>query len=210
MSLHETAEKLPKMKKMFEAITALILEGADINTMKVSDITARAAIGKGTAYEYFKSKDELIVKAVLYELETLLQEVEDSIKACRSFRERYICILNWLEENFSGRNSITLFMNMYQGAYQISATLKAEMMNQTHGFECMLEHSRELLMEGIRDGELRDDLPLNMMCAVLVSSFSSLIIFLNQEMKQKAKIKEASIEQLKQLLTESLFATLGR
>ena len=49
-------ENLPeKEAKIYIAVGELIKEGRDINDMKVSEISNRAGIGKGTTYEYFQS-----------------------------------------------------------------------------------------------------------------------------------------------------------
>ena len=45
----------PKVKALYEAVEELIFENIDVKGIKVSDITERAGIGKGTAYEYFES-----------------------------------------------------------------------------------------------------------------------------------------------------------
>lgn len=42
-----------KVRLLYEAVLAMVTDGWDINRMKVSDITAQAGIGKGTAYEFF-------------------------------------------------------------------------------------------------------------------------------------------------------------
>lgn len=53
----ETREKLPaKVLQMYRAVLELMEEGADVTTLRVSTITERAGIGKGTAYEYFTSR----------------------------------------------------------------------------------------------------------------------------------------------------------
>lgn len=45
----ETENELkPKVRALYEAVLELLNENADISTMKVSDITSRAGIGKGT------------------------------------------------------------------------------------------------------------------------------------------------------------------
>lgn len=44
-----------KVLALYQAVIEFINEGCDINTLKVADITGRAGIGKGTAYEYFSS-----------------------------------------------------------------------------------------------------------------------------------------------------------
>ena len=46
----------PKVKAMYEAVLELFASGREFGTLKVSEITAKAGIGKGTAYEYFSTK----------------------------------------------------------------------------------------------------------------------------------------------------------
>ena len=55
-----------KVLALYRAVVDLINAGCDVSTVKVSDITGRAGIGKGTAYEYFSSKEEIISSAILY------------------------------------------------------------------------------------------------------------------------------------------------
>ena len=50
-------ETRPKVLALYRGVLELLDEGADVNTIKVSDITAKAGIGKGTAYDYFKSRE---------------------------------------------------------------------------------------------------------------------------------------------------------
>ena len=45
------SELAPKVKATYQAVILLLMEGADINNLTVSEITGRAGIGKGTAYE---------------------------------------------------------------------------------------------------------------------------------------------------------------
>ena len=61
-------EKLsPKVEALYKAVMELLLEGKEIRKMKVSEITEQAGIGKGTAYEYFESREELLVRALGYQ-----------------------------------------------------------------------------------------------------------------------------------------------
>lgn len=72
-----------KEKAIYIAIVELMQEGADLNRLTVSEITGRAGIGKGTAYEYFSDKEEMIAKALFYyasELCALLYQLIDKEK----------------------------------------------------------------------------------------------------------------------------------
>ena len=62
-------EYSPKEKAIYKAVLELFEEGADLNSLTVSEITAKAGIGKGTAYDYFSDKEEMIAKALFYNIE---------------------------------------------------------------------------------------------------------------------------------------------
>ena len=59
----------PKVISMYDAVGELISQGMDLNDITVLDITKKAGIGKGTAYDYFSSKEEIIAKALLYHIQ---------------------------------------------------------------------------------------------------------------------------------------------
>ena len=62
-------EYSPKEKAIYKAVLELFEEGADLNSLTVSEITTKAGIGKGTAYDYFSDKEEMIAKALFYNIE---------------------------------------------------------------------------------------------------------------------------------------------
>ena len=79
-------------------------EGVDISCLKVSDITARAGIGKGTAYEYFRSKDELVECALNYHF--MMRYSGTGSRATenqKTLREAAGKCVEWIEKNFGSR-----------------------------------------------------------------------------------------------------------
>lgn len=62
-----------KEQQIFQGVLRLIEQGVDLHTVKVQDIATAAGIGKGTLYEYFSSKDEIIMQTLSY---LFLQEIE--------------------------------------------------------------------------------------------------------------------------------------
>ncbi len=82
----ETENELkPKVRALYEAVLELLNENADISTMKVSDITSRAGIGKGTAYDS-KSKEEIIACAVMYDARRQGMETREKLRELPDFR----------------------------------------------------------------------------------------------------------------------------
>ena len=88
-----------KMRLMYEAVSELLEERKEIMSIKVSDITAKAGIGKGTAYEYFSSKEELIAHAFVYEYAIKIQKLSQSAFEPEHFRERCYRVMDWLKDN---------------------------------------------------------------------------------------------------------------
>ena len=93
-----------KVRLLYEAVLAMVTNGWDINRMKVSDITAQAGIGKGTAYEYFSSKEEIIANAVLYDVEMRLAHVLEITKGLQENLYRFLLI--WKRCSRSDRRSV--------------------------------------------------------------------------------------------------------
>ena len=64
-----TAAVSEKERAVFEAVFRLLGEGREFHELKVADIAAEAGIGKGTVYEYFPSKEDILPRAIVYRLE---------------------------------------------------------------------------------------------------------------------------------------------
>lgn len=111
-------EKNEKVIAMYQAVWELIDEGCDIHKVKVSDITSRAGIGKGTAYEYFKSKDELLTKAMQYDYQRYCRSLECRLKEQQSFEEAFYTCFSWLEENTSHRRFAMQFFKEHKGTLE--------------------------------------------------------------------------------------------
>ena len=101
-----------KVRLLYEAVLAMVTDGWDINRMKVSDITAQAGIGKGTAYEYFSSKEEIIANAVLYDVEMRLAHVLEITKGEGDFAGKFVQILTYMEEVFAKRQAFCLLVRI--------------------------------------------------------------------------------------------------
>lgn len=84
----------PKEILILESVIDMFLAGASFYNMKVADIAAKAGIGKGTVYEYFSSKEEIITKAVAYRIWRELENISREIAGAESFYQCSHIILN--------------------------------------------------------------------------------------------------------------------
>lgn len=89
----ETKELSPKVLAAYKAVIELFAEGADLNTLTVSEITARAGIGKGTVYDYFSNKEEILAGALYYEMNVACGELYERLKDKENLYEKIEQIL---------------------------------------------------------------------------------------------------------------------
>lgn len=73
---------------IFEGFKKIITDNSNIERIKVSDIAKAAGIGKGTIYEYFKSKDEIIARSIIYNFKIDIINTIDAIKEVCTFKEQ--------------------------------------------------------------------------------------------------------------------------
>lgn len=74
-----------KEQRIFEGVLALAEGGADLHLLTVQDIARAAGIGKGTVYEYFTSKEDILAGTILYCIEAELDGAERVMQAETSF-----------------------------------------------------------------------------------------------------------------------------
>lgn len=199
--LAEICPKSPKAVQLCRAVCELLGEGVDIKEMKVSEITEKAGIGKGTAYEYFKSKEEMIAYALLYGVMENLKEVTYRVESCQSFRDKYLTILDWLEEIFFSHGSIAILCQVVTDSFQISGDLKRAMGKDMNGPEYVYDSIEELVQGEREAGELPDQMPLDLQVSLVISGFASFWIYQN-------RVKEPLKREIKEFFYQSLMRNL--
>lgn len=112
MKACDKMEYPPKVTAMYEAVIELVNEGVDMNGLKVADITGKAGIGKGTAYEYFSSKEEIIEGALQYEAGQLFQALYEQQEKETAFEDKVRAILEWIGTDFKKSRTFTRLVAM--------------------------------------------------------------------------------------------------
>ena len=67
---------------LYAAALHLIEQGCDPKAMKVQQIAEAAGIGKGTVYEYFSSKNEILYGMTLYIFDDELHRLQTRLQGC--------------------------------------------------------------------------------------------------------------------------------
>ena len=68
-----------KERRIFEGVLSMAEGGADLYLITVQDIARAAGIGKGTVYEYFSSKEDILAGTILYCIENELDLAEQAL-----------------------------------------------------------------------------------------------------------------------------------
>lgn len=95
--MSESLEYSPKEVAAFDGLFHLAATGKPFSTIKVQDIATAAGIGKGTLYEYFSSKEEILACAVLYALNRAVDWLEHQLHEEISLYRTLETFLNLLE-----------------------------------------------------------------------------------------------------------------
>lgn len=125
MTLEQFFNPPPKARLMFQAVIDFIGEKADINSLKVQDITDRAGIGKGTAYEYFSSKEELLTLALFFDYGNKIGELKDLLDTKAHFPDKMYCILDWLHDNQSYHATFSHMMQISCGNQDLCQMIRS-------------------------------------------------------------------------------------
>jgi len=137
---------------MYKAVIEMVQEDYNINSIKVSEITKRAGIGKGTAYEYFSSKEEIIVKALLFDTYSHLKRIDGILKEKKEYRDKLYLLLEYLEVNLPHTNGIGSLMKMFAGTFEIKEDIKKEL-DKIHTSEaCPVTYIENIIDDFMRLG----------------------------------------------------------
>lgn len=90
---------------IFNGVIDLIKSGANVYSVTVSEIAKASGIGKGTIYDYFSTKEEVISKSILYNIEKEMEYAINRIESKSNFKDRYYEALKIIVENFENRFS---------------------------------------------------------------------------------------------------------
>lgn len=141
-----------KVLAIYEAVGRLIASGRDMEKLTVSDITREAGIGKGTAYEYFESKEEIMGAAICFQMHKSVTAINEKMAEATTLRELLDLIIKWSEKGLSS-NIIYCFlklqMNRTGGAEELQK--KADQMAAAR--DRFIDRTADILLQtGIREG----------------------------------------------------------
>lgn len=144
----------PKVRQMFQACSELMEEGVPIHSIKVVDITSRAGIGKGTAYEYFRNKEELIGEAQLYYFNEKFLRMKEKVAAAETFWDAVDCLFEMIDQVMEKREGFQVLLK--HAVTNIKEELRENQDTVCCPPESLVSFLQELARRAIRELDLTE------------------------------------------------------
>jgi AcrR family transcriptional regulator len=149
-------EQQRRRKEIFDASVHLFLEKGFSQT-SLREIAEAAGIGKSTLYDYFRSKDEILVSYFESEIQKITDRAQEIARQELSISEKLRQIMQMhLEYLIANKN---FYLKLMVASQTLSLGSQEKIQAKRHGYQDML---RALIEEGIGTGELR---PVNSLLA---------------------------------------------
>jgi AcrR family transcriptional regulator len=175
----ERVEDLPeKVLLLYRAVGELLDEGADLSTVKVSAITSRAGIGKGTAYDYFETKEDMIASALVYLVKYTLLEMQEEVDLRINLTDQVTCILEMITGKTRSKVGMMRFVHMMTDPTPISCMFRDKIQLEQEERYHPISMMRLIVEKAIRQGEISDRLPMHYMVYALSSRIITYMTYL--------------------------------
>ena len=198
-------KKSDKVIAIYRAIEDLVAEGADLSSMRVSDIAAKAGIGKGTTYEYFSCKEEMIVKAMFYSVGSMVKRIVDRMEKLPAFQEAFILLLDEMEEKAKQRACIMKYLSMVNDMNLCQQMHDVMLADQEAKAANPINIMRYLLERGQKEGIFTEKYPKSYMIATLFSKVITFMMFIDDNRGSK----DCTNDEMKLALYQGICRELG-
>lgn len=196
-------EKNDKVMAMYQAVWKLLDEGKDLHKLKVSDITECAGIGKGTAYEYFRSKEEIVSKAMHYNCFMQFHELDKRVMEKQSFREALETCFDWLSETSESRNLVLQVLKQ-TGELPPDPECLHDSKKTDGVYAVMKKILGHLVKLGYREKLIRSEISHNLAALQILSQFLGFFVY----QKAVSPANDNSIKMTKAFLCDNIVRSL--
>jgi AcrR family transcriptional regulator len=169
-------KKKDKRELIIEAAAAVFAEKG-YNSATISEIAQKAGVGKGTVYEYFKSKTELFGEVFEWYNKFFAESATLSLSSLSGpVAKRLTELSNSIMKNWSDHMEIyTLTMEFWSASAssEVKDRFKEIFRNVYREFRGLIEG---FIREGIAKEEFREDLDVPAIAASLVGTWDALLL----------------------------------
>lgn len=199
-----------KARLMFEAVIGYVHEKIDPGSLTVQDITARAGVGKGTAYEYFSSKEELIALALFFDYGLRILELQELLEKKKNFEEKMLGLLDWLHDNKSYHMTFVKMIQISAGDEGVCQMLQTRILQDVfdgmHSY--LMEEGDALMEEGYEQGYFAETDKVKRRLA-LAGMVVNLVLTLHGDEKKESSFFIMDYKDMRQYAYTTLIKTLS-
>ena len=196
---------------IFKGIMDLLNQGYRIHEMKVADIAAAAGIGKGTVYEYFATKEEIIRQAVSYYVYEEYERFTALISNQRNFRDIIAQIMDYTVDMLENRFSSLLFMVLDLGHSDIKQLISEDSNLFTEIRSGVLEHIEQMYKKGKEEKLIGKNVAVEDFSLVvygIIAAFTNEVIILLDTRKDKNLKNSDDLSELKERAVKLILKAL--
>lgn len=147
-----------KRKKVIALRALDLFAEKGLEGTSISEVAKQAGIGKGTVYEYFSSKEELILTAFIAWMEQMMDsEVVEKMASIDDAEERFCWAVKAMIEPFMTDDRVVkITLLLFQVILKDDTLLQAGQTQQL--FQGMRKMLADMLLEGIAQGTFKPDI----------------------------------------------------
>lgn len=179
------SELAPKVKATYQAVIQLLVEGADLNNLTVSEITGRAGIGKGTVYDYFSNKEEMIAGALFYEMENSCQNLYRQMRQEERLFDKINLILISMEKQMAEISCFARMLHVMMDNSVIGCKLREMVKNKDDDEMLIVDLIRQIIADEMENME---ELPEVEKSYLVMTVFSRILCFAMYQLDVKKMI----------------------
>lgn len=194
-------EYLPKERAIYQAVLALFEEGADVNSLTVSEITRRAGIGKGTAYEYFSGKEEMIAKAFFYNGEMFCRQLYEGICGEKDLYHKVNYVLLAMERQVARTDCIFRLIHMLSDNSSVSRWVKELLKQKKISGEVPVT---DVIRRVLQDELCGRELPSEDKMTYLILSIYSKVFCYGMALKEEVYVTQEQRETIRGLISRGI------
>lgn len=144
----------PKEIAAFRGLLQLAAGGKHFSNIKVQDIATAAGIGKGTLYEYFSSKEDILSCTMLYTLQQFADWMEQQMTQEQSVYDMLDRLIDALEQEiFLPFSALPMFGSFLSYEQRVELGMRNREKAQEI-FDQLREYERQIFARGRQRGEI--------------------------------------------------------
>ena len=143
-----------KKEAVYQTVWDIYVGGTDLGLIRMGEIADKSGIPKGTIYEYFRTKDQLIAEAVSWAIDREVNKIRRTVVETSGFENKWNVILEWV----CSPAARSIFVVDLIGGTKLPEGLKRELMHQKkekcHKLDEIVDIMDDLVECGIKEGIL--------------------------------------------------------